>query len=881
MMTVDARLGAVILAIASVVGCDDPSMPPRPPIRRWECPSGWTTSPVGGCGPKAWVCDGDGASSAGCDAAGAPATDGSELRRLADGGIGGAWFEPGDPDGPPTGERSPVAESPCPTGWTRAEDGWCAPSLSDDCGPRGGALPDGRCLDETFAACPSGAFPSPPDLPDGARVVYVRAGAAAGGDGTAERPYATIRDALLAPATSRAWILLAAGQYREESAVSVIGEALHVVGACADRVTVVGARIEQESNQATFYALGTRGALDLRGVTVSGERVGLYVGRGASARASGVRFERNRRAAVVAVEGGTRVDMEDSLIVGTRPTGADDGMGVDVELGAALTMRRVRVVANTNVGVSMNGARGPVTATLDEVVIEGTLRSATRERGWGVLVDRGSAEVTRSWVGGNEGVELMLRGSDTRASLTDVRVAGARSPESEALADGVQVQSGAALAARGVVVEGHVGTGIAVANEGSRLEMNRCAVRGQSPERDGPSGNGLDVQGGASAALTEVMFVANAGVSVVASGEGSVVELSDAVVRGAPTPPRPGVHSGLQAQHGGAITARRTLVEGFTSHGAQAYGEGSRLALESSVVRDIVGTGGEQSGFGFGALARLGGAVQARGVLFERCAGISLLAGGDGSRLTVEGCAVRHTLPRWEGLWGRAVEVTTGRVSLEVSHTLLEDSVEAGVFLAESGVEARLDDVWIVGVRPGTRGLGCGVMAFAGARLTASRLAISDVAGAAVLATPIGGRGDAVATLEDAFIRRVRLSTVRFNDSDRTARPVGPTVAFGLHPAAGSTITGRRVVIDTGGAGFFNEGTLRMEVGVIARQGDFGAIGPGVGPTATVLVDVASVDNAQSGLPSRAGLPPQLAGMEHPTDPEVPLIRDAGASARD
>jgi hypothetical protein len=72
-----------------------------------------------------------------------------------------------------------------------------------------------------------------------------------------------------------------------------------------------------------------------------------------------------------------------------------------------------------------------------------------------------------------------------------------------------------------------------------------------------------------------------------------------------------------------------------------------------------------------------------------------------------------------------------------------------------------------------------------------------------------------------------------------------------------------------------------MEVGVIARQGDFGAIGPGVGPTATVLVDVASVDNAQSGLPSRAGLPPQLAGMEHPTDPEVPLIRDAGASARD
>lgn len=106
---------------------------------------------------------------------------------------------------------------------------------------------------------------------------------------------------------------------------------------------------------------------------------------------------------------------------------------------------------------------------------------------------------------------------------------------------------------------------------------------------------------------------------------------------------------------------------------------------------------------------------------------------------------------------------------------------------------------------------GFGVHVSRGASLSAERLSVASVHGAAIVS--VYDTAPAAVSVRDLFVRDVLPAQVR------TQEPLGSPVAYGLHVSGRSHMSVRRGVLDLGGWGFFRSGGgLDLEDAVIARQ---------------------------------------------------------------
>lgn len=381
---------------------------PRSDVARWSCPAGWVSSPCGGCGPAYVLCAPDaGGDPAECRAAesASPRADGGvPLHRLADGGLGGGWIEPGHPGGPPAADWLPSglpdpeeirAETSwaCPEGWTRTPEGVCNPRLSTTCPVGTAPLPGGACTPTGVADCPSGDVPV---LPSGAtgQVIYVRPGVVVSNPtGERDAPFATLGRALeMAP--DGAWVLVEAGDLSETVRVS---RAVHVVGLCAARTRIFG-----DGREPVVNAVGVGATLDLRGVALRGGTGGLWASEGATVEAERVVVERAVRVGVRADGTGTRIALRDTVVRDTR-TEADGtyGYGLLARMGATVSAQRTAFYGNT--------AAGALAATRSTLTLTDVSVLATRDPGGGnssvsiSALEGASLTATRLAASGNAG----------------------------------------------------------------------------------------------------------------------------------------------------------------------------------------------------------------------------------------------------------------------------------------------------------------------------------------------------------------------------------------------------------------------------------------------------------------------------------------------
>jgi len=129
------------------------------------------------------------------------------------------------------------AFTPCPNGWVETPvtvddrpltvcDPW--PTGFPECGLGERAAPSPSGCVPLGAGCPEGDFAA--DVPDGASTVYARPDAPDGGDGSKDRPFATLSDALSAVREGGV-VALGKGEFRGPVTVDRAG--VRVVGACA------------------------------------------------------------------------------------------------------------------------------------------------------------------------------------------------------------------------------------------------------------------------------------------------------------------------------------------------------------------------------------------------------------------------------------------------------------------------------------------------------------------------------------------------------------------------------------------------------------------------------------------------------------------------
>lgn len=918
---------------AALAGCgSDASPAPAPapsPSGRWPCPPTWVAGAQGGCGPAVLLCADGGAAPGACDGVDlsrAPPlpSDGGAVTgfsRLPDGGLGGGWPEPGDPEGPPAEDWSPTGVpgddwepdagvGACPDGWRRAADGTCDPALRDDCEAGSAPVPGGACTPTGASSCPAGDYADPGAEAVGATVVHVRAGADPGAaDGSEARPFATLA-AGLARAGDGGWVLVARGEYAETIRVAA-GASAHVLGACAARVTVRGSGPAGTGGVPTVAA-GASARVDLRGVTVTGAGRGLQASGGASLRATGVAvdastelavdargagtavtltgcavrdtrpgvesrigrgvsaqdgatvlavataIDRSTQIGVVALDAGTRVTLRGCAVRDTRPVGGALGRGIVTQAGAAVEAEATVLAGNAEYGaVALSGR-----LTLRGSIVRGTRPNADGSGGVGVSASMDSSVTAEDLlVDGNAFAGVSADGAGASLTLTRGVVRGTTATAGT-YGVGLYAINGARIAAEGTRIAGNHTAGVTANDPETSVTLRGCVVRDTRPDAPNARGYGLAVQTGASVTAEATLLVGNTAAGVFVNGAGSRAELTGCIVRGT-LPGGAGQGPGLSATAGGRVRAEATALTGNVESGASADGAGSRIELTACVVRETAPNALGQRGRGLNA--QNGGAASAADTLFDRNAEVGVAALGPGTRAELTACVVRGTRPRRDGVAGESLAASDG-ATLTASRVRVAYDAEAAVLAIGAAAELALTACALrhTGEPSGARGA-VGLVAVDGASLRADRVTVDRAVGAGALTQGAGSR----LTLTAAAVRGTRPLDVGI-------------LGRGVDASGGAALTARAVLVEGGaefGVSVFGAGSAATLDDVIVARTAPNARGFGVGLACAGGVQVtgsrvAVVDAAGAGVTAAP-----LAGQAAPrVDLDDLLVRGVRAS---
>jgi len=328
-----------------------------------------------------------------------------------------------------------------------------------------GALSLGGCMGARYATT-CGTYPSAPA--DASTAVYVSAQCGtAEGDGSQERPFASIQQGIDASASGSA-VLVDAGTYQENLTIS-------------KPVQVIGAEPETDAEKAGIIVQ----APEPYAVTVAGAS-GVVV--------RGIWVQSPKGAGIWVQKGG------EALIDGSKIEGASattqDGHGVMATDGASIIVQRTIIVQSEGAGVHAVGSSVEVTRS----VIEGNQGLA------GIWVQRGigDARIAGNDVIGNAESGISIVGS--RAIIVQNQVKDTHAKKGDTQADGIRVvpdaeanesyaEIGSATAGEGNVISGNDRIGILMSGATTRGIIVQNEVTGNA---DGEGrGAGIWVQSSA------------------------------------------------------------------------------------------------------------------------------------------------------------------------------------------------------------------------------------------------------------------------------------------------------------------------------------------------------------------------------------------------
>ena len=539
---------------------------------------------------------------------------------------------------------SPVVMTPCPEGWREVEDDGV---VTCDPWPEGGPhecaedeahFPGEPGCSRIGTVCPEGNWAE--DLPEDGTVLYVLAGAPAGGEGTQESPFGSIRETQYV-AEQGTIVALSKGTF-DEAVRLRIGVTLW--GACVAETVVT---CSTPSSDTGTVSVGGRDTV-IRNLQIGGNRMGVTVmgSLSLSLRIEDVLITRSEAFGVVVSN--ARATGRSVVIRGTRSNGVGlFGRGIEVNQEAVFELQRAVLERNRDNGVYVSGI-GTVVSLSDMAVRDTSGRESDRAFGRGLGVEDGAqVEVSRAVFERNRDLGIGAVSPGTVVRLTDVVVRDTRSLETEnAWGYGLHAGEAARVVMNRAVFERNRDHGVFAFGSDTMLDMTGLVVRDtQSREFDGRWGRGLCVQEGARAIVSGAVFDRNRDVAVAVIFADSALVLSEALVRDTLGRESDGMFGrGLNAQKGAHVEVSRTLFERNRDVGVIAASEGTTLRLDDVVVRD---TGSQESGGhqGRGLSSQDGARVDVARALFNRNREINVHAFGQDSAISMTDTAVESTYP--------------------------------------------------------------------------------------------------------------------------------------------------------------------------------------------------------------------------------------------
>jgi hypothetical protein len=276
---------------------------------------------------------------------------------------------------------------------------------------------------------------------------------------------------------------------------------------------------------------------------------------------------------------------------------------------------------------------------------------------------------------------------------------------------------------------------------------------------------------GAQVTLARALMERNAGAALGVDGTGSLLRVEDAVLREtARTADGTGGH-GLTVQRGGRVEALRVTVKRNVEAGIVASGAGTTLVLTDAVVADTQGRL-EDGLFGHGLEVTTGATAEATRLVLEGNRDVGLLVAGAGSRAELAHLAVRDTAAQLtDGAAGRGLVVQQG-AEVVLRRGLFERNREVGVLASYPDTRLELEDVAVRDTLPTDCGTppcpgGIGIGAYHGAYFTATRFVVEHGALCGVQlaygALPETGRDSTVGGTADLHEGEVRGNPIGAN----------------------------------------------------------------------------------------------------------------------
>jgi hypothetical protein len=524
---------------------------------------------------------------------------------------------------------APPQITPCPPGWIEVPDVddptivTCHPFPDDaplDCPVDQADFPGGGGCERIGTACPAGDFAS--DLPD-VETVYVLAGAAAGGDGSAASPFATIAEGVAA-APDDAVVAISKGTFDE---VVTIDHPVTLWGACVAETIVASSSPSDDDAILTFTGRAGGGA---RNFQMTGARRGIAV---------------TDNEATVEIES---IAIHDAVASGI---GAEPGL---VHVSHVVVRDMQPQVSNLHRGQGFRIALGGQ-GRLDTVAIERCVAN-------GVRVSDPDTDLVAAGI--------VVR--DT-ASGADMPVAGY----------GFQITAGARVELHEVALIRNREEAIVAGQEGTELVADELFISDTlSREQDLLIGFAVHVIEGARAEITRGTFARNRTCGLEAHDPGTVVILTDVVAQDTlmeEADRRGG--AGFSFSLGMEATLTRVVSLRDRMAGFMMADPDTRLTLEDGIARDTQ-TEASDGQFGIGFAVSSKAVAQATRVLLERNRSAGLVAELEAS-ITVSDLDVRGTDVRDDGRFGTGLLAIGGFI--DATRLRTADNVLCGVQVAFGG----------------------------------------------------------------------------------------------------------------------------------------------------------------------------------------------------
>ncbi|MCC7536494.1 MAG: hypothetical protein IT379_09780 [Deltaproteobacteria bacterium] len=591
------------------------------------------------------------------------------------------------PTAEPPAAPDPVAMTPCPMGWREVRDPALPGEVVCDPWPLEGrsTCEDGQAhfpgepgCTAISRACADDGWPA--DLPADGTIVFVRADAAGGGDGSRDRPLTSV-GAALGRVTAPAIVAVGAGSYDEAITVPA---GVEVRGACAARTTLAPTA---PSAMSPVVLLRGRAPV-LRDVSVTGERPGVVAAETVGAVVEGVRIHEAMGAGFVAA-GAAEATLTSVAIQRTRRGSSSSAPGRGMEIGTASIVEARGLIVESSLEAGVVVAQG-ASATLERAAVIDTLADRDGTAGNAISVfDGGAVELSASVVERARTYAIAMNGSASRATLRDVVIRDVLPQERDGFGGlGIQVVRGARLEGSRVLVERVRHFGIFVADPGSDIAMGQLAIRTVATiETSGELGWGIAAIGGATLGLDGLSIVGAHDIALLVAS-GAQAQLSSVTVRGTR-----GGHAdmgrAIAVQSGASATVSRVLLEGNRENAffvAAATVEASDVAIRDTASSEGGGVAGR------GIEAQSGASVVLRRVALVGNREVGLLAVGEATsieasdldveRTQAQACASSTCASRAGG-FGLAV---VGGARLVASAFRVASNDLAGLVLAGGGV---------------------------------------------------------------------------------------------------------------------------------------------------------------------------------------------------